>query len=124
MTYGQFTGIRQRVRGAIAILDWLTDQQLSLATCTQADIDRWRTDSDARYRTDGSGFLRWLTTNKLVNTSLVGVSRWHGRAELIDGEDRWAAARRLLHDQTLKPEDRVSDCWSCSTRNAPRRSLA
>ncbi|NLE81161.1 MAG: hypothetical protein GX610_16570 [Rhodococcus sp.] len=109
VTYGQFTGIRQRVRGAIAILDWLTDQQLSLATCTQADIDRWLTDSDARYRTDGSGFLRWVTTHKLVDTSLVGVSRsWRGPAELIDGEDRWATARRLLHDETLKPEDRVA----------------
>ncbi|MGO4201961.1 hypothetical protein AB4Z09_09405 [Rhodococcus sp. TAF43] len=109
VTYGQFTGIRQRLRGAIAILDWLADQQLSLATCTQADIDRWLTDSNARYRTDGSGFLRWATTNKLVNTSLVGVGRgWQGPAELIAGEDRWATARRLLHDQTLKPEGRVA----------------
>lgn len=109
VSYGQATGIRTRLRGAALLLNWLTDRQLSLATCTQADIDRWLTDPDARYRHDGSGFLRWATTNKLVTTPLEGISRsWRGPTELIDGEERWDIARRLLHDDTVKPEDRVA----------------
>lgn len=109
VSYGQATGIRTRLRGAAVLLNWLTDRQLSLSTCTQADIDRWLSDPDTRYRRDGSGFLRWATTNKLVTSSLDGTSRsWRGPTELIDGEERWDIARRLLHDDTAKPEDRVA----------------
>ncbi|QXU51796.1 site-specific integrase [Rhodococcus sp. LW-XY12] len=109
VSYGQATGIRTRLRGAAVLLNWLTDRQLSLSSCTQADIDRWLSDPDTRYRHGGSGFLRWATTSKLVSSSLDGTSRsWRGPAELIDGEQRWDIARRLLHDDTVKPEDRVA----------------
>lgn len=34
--------------------------------------------------------------------------RWGGPSGVIDTEARWEQARRLLHDNTLKPEDRVA----------------
>lgn len=109
VTSGQATGIRNQLRGAIVILDWLTSQQLNLDTCTQSDIDRWLADPCTSNRNSASSFLRWVTTNKLTAAPLSGVSRrWQGPAELLDGEDRWSIARQLLRDDTVKPEDRVA----------------
>lgn len=89
VTSGQATGIRHRLRGAIAILDWLTSQQLDLDTCTQSDIDRWLADPSSGYRAPASGFLRWVTRNKLVDAALEGIGgSWQGPAELLDGEER------------------------------------
>ncbi|MDJ0362218.1 hypothetical protein [Rhodococcus sp. H29-C3] len=109
VTFGQASGIRHRLRGALLILDWLTSQQLDLDTCTQSDIDRWLADPSASRRYSASSFLRWVTTSKLTDTPLRGASRrWQGPADLLDGEDRWSIARKLLCDDTVKPEDRVA----------------
>jgi hypothetical protein len=39
---------------------------------------------------------------------LPAAARWTGPAAVLDGEDRWDIARRLLHDDALKPEDRLA----------------
>ncbi len=39
-THNQFSTARQQVRAAIVVLDWLTDHDLTLATCTQKDMAR------------------------------------------------------------------------------------
>jgi hypothetical protein len=36
------------------------------------------------------------------------ATRWGGPSSVIDTETRWEQARWLLHDDTLKPEDRVA----------------
>jgi hypothetical protein len=100
--------IRRLARGTIAFLNWLDAHGLTLGTCRQADLDDWLTDSQAAYREEAGRFIRWAHAAKLTPVSLPSAARWNGPAELLDDQDRWGIARRLLHDDSLKPEDRLA----------------
>ena len=45
---------------------------------------------------------------RLTSCYLPAAARWTGPAAILDGEDRWDIARRLLHDDALRPEDRLA----------------
>jgi hypothetical protein len=105
-THEQATVVQQHLRAAVALLDWLTSRGLTLATCQQADIDRWLAAGQTRYRRDAGHFVRWARAQKMTTLEYPAV-RWDGPGS-IDTETRWQQARRLLHDQTLQPEDRVA----------------
>lgn len=108
-TYSQAHGIRQHVRAAVGLLDWLAAQRLTLAGCQQADLDRWLASDQARYRRQASGFVRWAVATGRTTSPLQGLAHtWTGPSELIDAEQRWAQSRRLLHDDTLDLDDRVA----------------
>lgn len=100
--------IRRLARGTIAFLDWLDTHGLTLGTCRQADLDDWLTDSQAAYREEAGRFIRWAHAAKLTAGCLPSAARWNGPAVLLDDQDRWDIARRLLHDDSLKPEDRLA----------------
>jgi hypothetical protein len=51
--------------------------------------------------------VRWARRNKLTSLDFA-ATKWDGPRRVIDSEARWAHARRLLNDDTLKPEDRVA----------------
>ncbi|MGH3807529.1 MAG: hypothetical protein ACRDRU_13045 [Pseudonocardiaceae bacterium] len=51
--------------------------------------------------------MRWAHRQKLTNLDVAAI-RWGGPTQIMDTEARWDQARRLLHDDTLKPEDRVA----------------
>jgi hypothetical protein len=53
-------------------------------------------------KNSGAAILRQLTTLELP------AVKWAGPQQAIDAESLWEHARRLLHDDTLKPEDRVA----------------
>jgi hypothetical protein len=105
-THEQATVVQQHLRAAVTLLDWLTGRSLTLATCQQRDLDDWLADAQNRYRQDAGHFVRWARTQKLTTLEFPAV-RWGGPGS-IDTEARWQQARWLLHDQTLKPEDRVA----------------
>ncbi|MEV5149397.1 hypothetical protein AB0L14_34670 [Streptomyces sp. NPDC052727] len=107
LTSQQFMSARQRTHAAVAFLNWLTAHNLTLETCRQADLDRWLTDDSATYRQTAGHFIRWAHTNKLTTVHVPAV-RWNGPTQPLDDEHRWNIARRLLHDDTLKPEDRLA----------------
>ncbi|MFC8816382.1 hypothetical protein ACFUCH_36605 [Streptomyces olivaceus] len=107
VTPQQFASTRQRTHAAVAFLNWLTAHGLTLETCRQADLDRWLTDDSATYRHTAGHFIRWARTNKLTTVHVPAV-RWNGPTPPLDEEQRWNVARRLLHDDTLKPEDRLA----------------
>ena len=107
VTRQQSLKIRQLARAAIAFLDWLGARNLTLATCQQADLDRWIADNQAVYRAETGQFLRWARAGKLTRAYLPAL-RWNGPGRLLDHQDRWDTARRLLHDDQLKPEDRLA----------------
>jgi hypothetical protein len=65
------------------------------------------TDDAGAYRFETGNFIRWAHTNKLTAGHLAST-RWGGPAQLLDDQHRWDTARRLLHDETLKPEDRLA----------------
>lgn len=106
-TYNQLVGVRQHVRAAITLLDWLTAHDLTLATARQGDLDTWLTSEEATLRREAGHFIRWANKQKLTRLDLPAV-KWGGPSQAIDTEARWDQARWLLHDDTLKPEDRVA----------------
>ncbi|BBX88350.1 hypothetical protein [Mycolicibacterium aubagnense] len=77
ITIQQFNSVRQRTHAAIAFLDWLTEHQLTLGSCQQADLDRWLTDAAATHRGAAGHFIRWAHKNKLTSVR-IGAHRWMG----------------------------------------------
>jgi hypothetical protein len=53
-TIQQFNSVRQRTYAAVAFLDWLTEQQLTLGSCQQSDLDQWLTDDTATNHEPGA----------------------------------------------------------------------
>lgn len=106
-TRQQVLRIRSHARAASAFLDWLDTRNLTLGSCHQADLDHWVSDDSGAYRFETGNFLRWAHTNKLTAAHLTST-RWGGPAQLLDDQHRWDTARRLLHDQTLKADDRLA----------------
>jgi hypothetical protein len=104
-TREQAAAVQTHLRAA-ALLDWLTGRGLTLTTCQQQDLDQWLTGGQTSYRRDAGHFVRWAKNQKLTTLDFPAV-RWEGPGN-IDVETRWQHARWLLHDQTLKPEDRLA----------------
>lgn len=51
--------------------------------------------------------MRWARRNK--STSLeFAAAKWHGPSRVIDSEARWAHARQLLHEDSIKAEGRAA----------------
>lgn len=107
-TYGQLDAVRQRVHAALGLLDWLRTYGLTLATCRQADLDTWLTSTDASYRITTGHFIRWAISQRINRNLRFDATRWAGPARPLDHEQRWQHAKRLLHDDTLATDDRVS----------------
>jgi hypothetical protein len=99
--------IRSHTRAASAFLDWLEAHGLTLGSCGQADLDRWASDDAGAYRFETGNFIRWAYTNKLTSGHLASA-RWGGPAQLMDDQHRWDTARRLLHDEDLRANDRLA----------------
>jgi hypothetical protein len=106
-THHQAAAAQRHVKAAIALLDWLTARDLTLATARQGDLEAWLTSAQATHRTDAGNFVRWARKQKLTSLDFAAI-RWGGPTGVIDTETRWEQARWLLHDDTLKPEDRVA----------------
>jgi len=106
-TVQQFDAIRQRAQAAIAFLGWLGTRDLTLDTCQQADLDRWLAGESATYRRPAGHFIRWAHASKLTTVRVTAV-RWNGPTQPLDDQHRWDIARRLLHDDGIKPEDRLA----------------
>ena len=107
-THSQLQVARQHLRAAVYLLTWLQGQHLTLATCRQADLECWMTSDDVRLRQEAGHFVRWALAQKIARDLSFPAERWNGSSQPMDDEARWATARRLLHDDTLKPEDRLA----------------
>ncbi len=99
--------VQQHVRAAVALLDWLAAWQLTLATCGQADLDRWLSGGEASHRYHAGHFVRWATRQRLTALSFP-ATRWQGPTRALDDQARWDAARRLLHDDAVSTRDRLA----------------
>jgi hypothetical protein len=106
-THEQVVAAQRNIRAAIALLDWLASRGLTLATARQGDLDAWLCTAQPSHRLDAGNFVRWARKQKLTRLDLAAI-RWGGPTGVIDTETRWEQARWLLHDDTVKPEDRVA----------------
>jgi hypothetical protein len=106
-TQQQFMVVRRQALAAVAFLDWIHARNLTLGTCQQADLERWLTDESASCRKEAGHFIRWARTNKLTTVHVAAI-RWNGPTQPLDDQHRWDVARRLLHDDNLKAEDRFA----------------
>ncbi|MGH3547959.1 MAG: hypothetical protein ACRDQU_07550 [Pseudonocardiaceae bacterium] len=106
-THEQVVAAQRIIKAAVNLLDWLTNQQLTLATAGQGDLEAWLVAAKPSYRIDAGNFVRWAKKHKLTQLEFP-ATRWSGPSGVIDTETRWEQARWLLHDTTLKPEDRVA----------------
>ena len=61
----------------------------------------WLSSDEASHRRQVGNFVRWAKKQKLTNLEFPAV-KWDGPAGVIDTEARWANARRLLHDDTVR----------------------
>jgi len=106
-THNQAFVARRNINAALAFLNWLTARDLTLATCPQADLDEWTASASISERGPTGHFIRWAKNQKLTSLDFP-ATRWAGPNRVIDTEGRWEQARRLLHDDTLQPEDRAA----------------
>ncbi|MFJ9949414.1 hypothetical protein [Kitasatospora sp. NPDC091207] len=110
LTHGQPQTAKNDIRAAIRLLTWLREHDITLAACTQADIDRWLT-SDQAGRILVRNFLIWSAQHGHCRR-LAAPGRRGTRAQdtLADAELRWSISKRLLHDTKLATGDRVAGC--------------
>jgi hypothetical protein len=106
-THEQVVAAQRNIRAAVALLDWLASRGLILATARQGDLDAWLRTAQPSHRLDAGNFVRWARKQKLTRLDFA-ATRWGGPTGVIDTETRWEQARWLLHDDTVKPEDRVA----------------
>jgi hypothetical protein len=91
----------------IRLLDWLNARHQNLASARQADLDAWLTGVPRGDRRCAAAFLRWAVKQGLT-TLRPPTNSWDGPTGVIDAEQRWQQARWLLHDNTIRPEDRFA----------------
>ncbi|MGH9245486.1 MAG: hypothetical protein ACRD29_14460 [Acidimicrobiales bacterium] len=87
-------------------LDWLAAHGITLATCTQTDLDLWLA-TGPRSRHDVHHFVEWTSERKL-STKLVVPPVRSGPGDALDAEQRWAIIAKLLRDPGVKVADRVA----------------
>ncbi|MFI6014502.1 hypothetical protein ACIBAG_37890 [Streptomyces sp. NPDC051243] len=108
ITHCQLQVARQHLRAAVSLLNWLTGHNLALATGRRTDLERWTTSGDARLRQEAGHFVRRALSQRIARDLTVPAERCNGPSPSMDIEARWAGARRLLHDDILKSEDRLA----------------
>lgn len=97
---------RNQVLGAVRFLDWLATHDLTLAACTQGDLDLWlATGPRARYNVHH--FVEWTSERKLSTKLRVPPIR-SAPGSVLDAETRWTIIARLLHDPEVELADRVA----------------
>ena len=78
-----------------------------LATCTQADVDRWFAQPGAA-QWDIRSFLVWCRRHQHLPALDLPSGRHRGLPVSGDPEGRWALARRLVMDEGMDVADRVA----------------
>jgi hypothetical protein len=106
-THHQAVAARRNIKAATVLLDWLAAHDRTLATADQGDLDAWLSSTHTTHHVDAGNFVRWARKHKLTRLDFA-TARWGGPTGIIDTETRWEQARWLLHDDTVKPEDRLA----------------
>lgn len=102
------TGVQTRLAETARFLRHLDDAEIELAALTQADLDRWITKGNGHRRLI-RGFIVYAGQHDLAPSDLeVAVHYTNTTTAPTDPDRRWELARRVLHDVTIDPADRVA----------------
>ncbi|MFF0630440.1 site-specific integrase [Streptomyces sp. NPDC004296] len=108
ITHTQLNVVRVHLRAAVYLLDWLKDQDLTMASFRQSDLERWMTRDETQLQREAGHFVRWALAQKIARDLSFPAVKWNGPSQAMDDDARWATARRLLHDDTIRTEDRLA----------------
>lgn len=97
---------RNDVIYAIRFLDWLHDENLPLAGCTQRDVDSWVVGAAARREV--RDFVRWAVSRRLATGIDVRRPANSIPGRVMASEELTALVRRFLVDDTIRVADRVA----------------
>lgn len=98
---------RSQITLALDFLSWLDEHDTTLATATQADLDRWL-DGGSRYRYFLTNFIAWAAAHQQCTDLVVPQPHSGEPSHIITDDDRWAMLARCLHDETLPLQVRAS----------------
>ena len=96
-----------QVKAATAFLRWLSERNLDLASCRQADIDTWFAESKDADRPGVRAFLRWCAAGKLTRTLRLPPAAI-GHAAPISDDERIRHLGRILGGQDLPLQARAA----------------
>ena len=103
----QIKNVRDHAAAATAFLDWLTARGLTLAACTQAELDQWLAGTSG-HLVRSANFVRWAVARRHASGLTAPATRWPGPSGPLDQDRRWADARRLLREEAYPAADRVA----------------
>lgn len=118
----QAAWVRTEVTAVTDLFTWLGEHGTSLKSATQDHLDAWLTEGSTMHRFV-RGFLKW--TGRRGHTTGLQVPHRGVEAapHTIPEDQRWAAARRLIHDEDLDLVDRAAGLLVLFFAQQPGRIL-
>ena len=107
ITAEQSDYVHNEIRAALKLISWLRDNGMSLADCTQHDIDAWLTGGPGT-NYHARAFVPWASRRGHTRDLDIPQHPRSGLLTRIEEDERWALVRGLLHDDTRAIEDRVA----------------
>jgi hypothetical protein len=107
LTPGSQTYATGRVKHATGFLNWLSNQDLTLTTCRQTDVDRWHVEHNEHNRNTVRPFLLWCQSTKLTRRFRLPPPQARRAAPLAQNE-RLSLLGQLLTDDSLPLRSRVA----------------
>ena len=106
------------VKAATALLQWLSEHGLTLATCRQADVDSWHVEHSEHSRNAIRTFLLWCIASKVAGCFRLPTARLR-QPKPLPQHERVELLGRLLTDHDLPLRTRVAAtivllCTACS----------
>lgn len=99
--------VRNHLKAAVGLLDWLAQRDTTLGDASQTDIDAWLTTEPSAYQ--ARDFVRWAAdAGHCPPVTIPTVVNPTGTA--LHPDVRWHILSRLLNDDTLALTDRVAGC--------------
>lgn len=103
---GTFLRAKQATTVAIDLLNWLTENGISLNEVQQAHLDAW-TNGGPSTRLVAYRFLRWAIKAREVNRDLTLAKQRRGTAPRMSFDDQETATERVVHTDELTVRDRA-----------------
>lgn len=101
-------GAYARLRVVATFLTWLAEQQLALSACTQAVIEAWITQHSRADLKVLRSYLLWAQKYGHGPAPALGTELSNGFTYRVSEDERWAAARNAIHDESWSISDRAA----------------